>query len=93
LSPFLPLDALIVPNLYSVKLEQGSVTSLLEEDGIIRGVNYKTRSGQELTAKAPLTIVCDGCFSNLRRSLCNPKVKILSFSLSLSYISLTQIIH
>ncbi|BAT86953.1 hypothetical protein VIGAN_05028600 [Vigna angularis var. angularis] len=62
----------------NVKLEQGTVTSLLEENGIIRGVNYKTRNGQELTAKAPLTIVCDGCFSNLRRSLCNPKVDVPS---------------
>lgn len=82
---FFPLHALIVGNVCSVKLEQGTVTSLVEENGIIKGVNYKTRSGQELTAKAPLTIVCDGCFSNLRRSLCNPKVNILSFSLSLSY--------
>ncbi|MBA0560968.1 hypothetical protein Golob_017835, partial [Gossypium lobatum] len=34
--------------------------------------------GQELRAYAPLTIVCDGCFSNLRRSLCNPKVDVPS---------------
>ncbi|ESW20305.1 hypothetical protein PHAVU_006G197900 [Phaseolus vulgaris] len=62
----------------NVKLEQGTVTSLVEENGVIKGVNYKSRSGQELTAKAPLTIVCDGCFSNLRRSLCNPKVDVAS---------------
>ena len=65
----------------SVKLEQGTVTSLLEQNGTVKGVHYKTKSGQELTAKAPLTIVCDGCFSNLRRSLCNPKVRVLDFSL------------
>lgn len=63
----------------SVKLEQGTVTSLLEENGTIKGVNYKTKSGQEFIAKAPLTIVCDGCFSNLRRSLCNPKVRMPGF--------------
>ncbi|KAG8478455.1 hypothetical protein CXB51_028378 [Gossypium anomalum] len=40
------------------------------------GVQYKTKDGQELRAYAPLTIVCDGCFSNLRCSLCNPKVKL-----------------
>lgn len=57
-----------------MKLEQGTVTSLIEENGIIKGVYYKTKNGQELTTKAPLTIVCDGCFSNLRRSLCNSKV-------------------
>jgi squalene monooxygenase len=64
-------------NFTSVHLEQGTVTSLLEEKGTIRGVQYKTKDGQELTAFAPLTIVCDGCFSNLRRSLCDPKVRTL----------------
>ncbi|KAK6160573.1 hypothetical protein DH2020_003954 [Rehmannia glutinosa] len=54
-------------SLPNVKLEQGTVTSLLEENGTIRGVQYKTKSGEELKAYAPLTIVCDGCFSNLRR--------------------------
>ncbi|XP_019423699.1 PREDICTED: squalene monooxygenase-like isoform X2 [Lupinus angustifolius] len=65
-------------SLQNVKLEHGTVTSLLKENGTIKGVNYKTKSGQEFTAKAPLTIVCDGCFSNLRRSLCNPKVEVPS---------------
>ncbi|KAK8716581.1 hypothetical protein V6N13_043887 [Hibiscus sabdariffa] len=67
--------AATLPN---VRLEQGTVTSLLEEKGIIRGVQYKTKDGEELRAYAPLTIVCDGCFSNLRRSLCNPKVDVPS---------------
>lgn len=58
----------------SVRLEQGTVNGLLEENGIVKGVAYKTRAGEELKAYAPLTIVCDGCFSNLRRSLCSPKV-------------------
>lgn len=58
----------------SVRLEQGTVTSLLEENGTIKGVQFKSKDGKELTAYAPLTIVCDGCFSNLRRSLCSPKV-------------------
>ncbi|GKV24284.1 hypothetical protein SLEP1_g33914 [Rubroshorea leprosula] len=62
----------------NVRLEQGTVTSLIEERGTIKGVHYKINTGHELTAKAPLTIVCDGCFSNLRRSLCNPKVDIPS---------------
>lgn len=59
----------------SVQLEQGTVTSLLEDNGTVKGIHYKTRTGQELTAYAPLTVVCDGCFSNLRRSLCDPKVR------------------
>lgn len=57
-----------------MRLGQGTVTSLIEENGTIKGVHYKTKAGQELEAFAPLTIVCDGCFSNLRRSLCKPKV-------------------
>lgn len=64
--------------LNSITLEQGSVTSLLEEKGTIKGVQYKNKDGQELEAYAPLTIVCDGCFSNLRRSLCTPKVCVAS---------------
>lgn len=67
--------AATLPN---VRLEQATVTSLIEEKGTIKGVQYRTKSGQEMTAYAPLTIVCDGCFSNLRRSLCDPKVDIPS---------------
>ncbi|CAI9769181.1 unnamed protein product [Fraxinus pennsylvanica] len=67
--------AATLPN---VRLEQGTVTSLLEEEGTIKGVQYKTKNGEEITASAPLTIVCDGCFSNLRRSLCTPKVDVPS---------------
>lgn len=65
-------------SLPNVRLEQGAVTALLEEKGTVKGVHYKTKTGEELTAYAPLTIVCDGCFSNLRRSLCDPKVDIPS---------------
>ncbi|KAJ6951501.1 hypothetical protein NC653_040822 [Populus alba x Populus x berolinensis] len=61
-------------SLPNVKLDQGTVTSLVEENGTIKGVLYKTKAGQELAASASLTIVCDGCFSNLRRNLCNPKM-------------------
>ncbi|KAL2476822.1 Squalene epoxidase 1 [Forsythia ovata] len=67
--------AATLPN---VRLEQGTVISLLEENGTVKGVQYKTKNGQEIMAYAPLTIVCDGCFSNLRRSLCTPKVDIPS---------------
>ncbi|TKY46698.1 Squalene monooxygenase [Spatholobus suberectus] len=67
-----------------VQVEQGTVTSLLEQDNrTIIGVQYKTKDGRELKAYAPLTIVCDGCFSNLRRSLCHPKVEVPSFFVGL----------
>ncbi|KZV54514.1 hypothetical protein F511_01312 [Dorcoceras hygrometricum] len=65
-------------SLPNVRLEQGTVVSLLEENGTIKGVEYKSKSGEELKAYAPLTIVCDGCFSNLRRALCIPKVDVPS---------------
>lgn len=60
------------------------MTSLLEEKGTIKGVQYKTKDAQELSAYGPLTIVCDGCFSNLRRSLCNPKV-IKNFNVNMRF--------
>lgn len=61
-------------SLPNVKLEQGTVTSMIEENGIVKGVQYKTKDGEEMKAYAPLTVVCDGCFSNLRRSLCSPMI-------------------
>lgn len=63
--------------MFSVRMEQGTVTSLLERNGTIKGVEYKIKTGEKHTAYAPLTVVCDGCCSNLRRNLCNPKVKML----------------
>ncbi|KAM0884821.1 hypothetical protein ACQ4PT_030752 [Festuca glaucescens] len=65
-------------SLPNIQLEQGTVTSLLEENGTVKGVQYKNKSGEELKAYAPLTIVCDGCFSNLRRVLCSPTVDVPS---------------
>ncbi|TQE02406.1 hypothetical protein C1H46_011931 [Malus baccata] len=50
----------------------------LGEKGTIKGVKFRRKGSQEFTAHAPLTIVCDGCCSNLRRYLCNPKVEIPS---------------
>lgn len=58
------------------------MTSLLEEKGTIKGVQYKNKNGEEVSAYAPLTIVCDGCFSNLRKSLCKPKVGMASLCFS-----------
>ncbi|KAL6220101.1 hypothetical protein ACLB2K_007858 [Fragaria x ananassa] len=58
-----------------VKLEQGTVTTLIEEKGTIKGVIYKNKAGEELRTYAPLTIVCDGCFSNLRKNLSASKVE------------------
>lgn len=59
----------------SVRMEQGTVTSLIESKGTVKGVKYKNKDGEDVKAFAPLTIVCDGCFSNLRKSLCIPQVQ------------------
>ncbi|CAI9303138.1 unnamed protein product [Lactuca saligna] len=67
--------ASLLPN---VQLKQGTVSSLLEDNGTIKGVMYKNKNSEIMKAYAPLTIVCDGCFSNLRRSLCNPQVDVPS---------------
>ncbi|KAL9245857.1 hypothetical protein vseg_019459 [Gypsophila vaccaria] len=65
-------------SLPNVQLEQGTVTSLIEEDGVVKGVHYRTKDGEQLKAYAPLTIVCDGGTSMLRRSLCSPTVDVPS---------------
>ncbi|XP_013634115.1 PREDICTED: squalene monooxygenase 1,1-like [Brassica oleracea var. oleracea] len=72
-------------SLPNVRLEQGTVKSLIEEKGVIKGVTYKNSSGEETTAFAPLTVVCDGCFSNLRRSLNNNDAEVMSYQVG--YIS------
>ncbi|KAG8503840.1 hypothetical protein CXB51_001942 [Gossypium anomalum] len=70
-------------SLPNVSIEQRTVTSLIEENGTIKGVQYKTKGGRELRAYAPLTIVCDDSFSNLRCSFCYPKVDIPYYFVSL----------
>ncbi|XP_061371421.1 squalene epoxidase 3-like isoform X1 [Gastrolobium bilobum] len=73
-----------VAALPNVRMEQGTVTSLLERDNkTIIGVQYKSKDGKELKAYAPLTIVCNGCFSNLRHSLCHRKVEVPSYFVGL----------
>ena len=61
-------------NIGSVQLEEGTVKFLIEEKGVVKGVIYKNSAGEEITAFAPLTVVCDGCYSNLRRSAVDNKV-------------------
>ncbi|XP_010454706.1 PREDICTED: squalene epoxidase 5 [Camelina sativa] len=72
-------------SLSNVRLEEGTVRSLIEEKGVIKGVTYKNSAGEETTALAPLTVVCDGCYSNLRRSLSDNNAEVLSYQVG--YIS------
>lgn len=56
-----------------VELIQGNVTSFLEEQGKVVGVVYKTGPEAMNEARAPLTIACDGCGSNLRNKFIHAK--------------------
>ncbi|CAH8352077.1 unnamed protein product [Eruca vesicaria subsp. sativa] len=47
-------------------------------EGVVKGVTYKNSAGEEINAFAPLTVVCDGCYSNLRRSAIDNKEEVLS---------------
>lgn len=50
------------------ELRQGTVTTLLQEGAQVCGVTYKDSSNTVHEVRAPLTIVCDGCFSNFRKN-------------------------
>ncbi|XP_051149155.1 squalene epoxidase 3-like [Andrographis paniculata] len=63
----------------NVRFEQGTVVSLIEENGAIKGVRYNTKNSQVVASTyAPLTIVCDGSSSNLRCTLSTPMVEFQS---------------
>lgn len=53
----------------SVELRQGTVTSLQEANGRVTGLNYKDANGEVKTVTGALTVVCDGLFSNFRKTL------------------------
>ncbi|KAK5618145.1 hypothetical protein CRENBAI_021599 [Crenichthys baileyi] len=68
--------AMAEPN---VKFIEGTVTSLLEEDGCVTGVQYKDKgTGEVKDIHAGLTVVADGCFSKFRKSLVSGKARISS---------------
>uniref|UniRef100_A0A3Q2T4I2 Squalene monooxygenase n=1 Tax=Fundulus heteroclitus TaxID=8078 RepID=A0A3Q2T4I2_FUNHE len=68
--------AMAEPN---VKFLEGTVTSLLEEDGCVTGVQYKAKeTGDIKDIHAGLTVVADGCFSKFRKSLVSGKARISS---------------
>ncbi|MED6233347.1 hypothetical protein ATANTOWER_010496 [Ataeniobius toweri] len=63
----------------TVKFIEGTVTSLLEEDGCVTGVQYKDKgTGEVKDIHAGLTVVADGCFSKFRKSLVSGKARISS---------------
>ncbi|XP_043922161.1 squalene monooxygenase-like [Protopterus annectens] len=63
----------------NIKIIEGSVTRLLEEDGYVIGVLYKEKdTGNVKEVHAPLTLVADGLFSNLRKCLISRKPTVTS---------------
>jgi squalene monooxygenase len=50
---------------------------------VVTGVQYKTSDGETRVARAALTIVCDGMYSNLRKKLSEPNIKHPSFFVAL----------
>ncbi|KAJ3127979.1 Squalene epoxidase, partial [Physocladia obscura] len=65
----------------NVTTVEGTVGTLLtderDEDCVI-GVSYSSKSEKDRLAYAPLTIVCDGCFSKFRKEVNNKPVTVKS---------------
>ena len=60
-----------------VKVMEATVSRLVEEEGEVKGVEYKVKN--ELKKQflfAPLTIVCDGLFSNFRKHFIGETEKV-----------------
>jgi squalene monooxygenase len=64
---------------FSATYIEGSVSKLIEENGVIKGVEYKDKeSGETKTVLAPMTVVADGCFSKFRKELVANKPEVKS---------------
>ncbi|KAK7502255.1 hypothetical protein BaRGS_00006619 [Batillaria attramentaria] len=58
---------------------EGSATKLIEDNGVVVGVEYRRKDNEKPEAVyAPLTIVVDGCFSKFRKELVKESVKVTS---------------
>ncbi|OCT75038.1 squalene monooxygenase [Xenopus laevis] len=63
----------------NVRIIEGSVTQLLEENDIVIGVQYRDKeTGDTKALHAPLTVVADGVFSKFRKNLITGQVKVSS---------------
>ncbi|KAK0069652.1 squalene monooxygenase [Biomphalaria pfeifferi] len=63
----------------NVTYVEGTATKLIEENGIVTGVQYKLKNEEESKeVYAPLTFVVDGCFSKFRKELVKESVKVTS---------------
>lgn len=70
-----------LPNIHAV---DGTVTGFHETDGNITGVVYRPAGSEtEEVLNAPLTIVCEGPFSNLREKLSDSEKQVSGYFLGL----------
>jgi len=78
----------------NVTVEEGTVTELVmsENKEVISGVIYRSKTGETKTVAAPLTIVCDGCFSRFRKHLVSatPTVRSKFYGLILENCTLVK---
>ncbi len=73
-----------IKTLSSVKLVEGTVSTLVEEDGKIKGVKYISKEEkEERIVRAGLTVVCDGMFSLFREGLAANEKKVSSYFMGL----------
>eukprot|EP01100_Stratorugosa_tubuloviscum_P015487 TRINITY_DN895_c1_g1_i1.p1 TRINITY_DN895_c1_g1~~TRINITY_DN895_c1_g1_i1.p1 ORF type:complete len:493 (+),score=260.66 TRINITY_DN895_c1_g1_i1:48-1526(+) len=79
----------------TVQIIEGNVIKLIEQQNLVEGIIYKNKKGEKKEIRAPLTIVCDGCFSNLRRNLCDAQIQQKSrfVGLILKNIQLPVLLH
>eukprot|EP01102_Stenamoeba_stenopodia_P004746 TRINITY_DN1508_c0_g1_i3.p2 TRINITY_DN1508_c0_g1~~TRINITY_DN1508_c0_g1_i3.p2 ORF type:complete len:502 (-),score=108.56 TRINITY_DN1508_c0_g1_i3:1968-3473(-) len=63
----------------TVEVREATVTKLIQEGDVVKGVSYRKKDGTVEEALAPLTVVCDGCFSALRKDLTDAQYSLKSY--------------
>lgn len=70
--------------LENVDVFEGRVSSIIEEDGVVKGIEYFTKGNDESrTIDAGLTIISDGPLSRFREPYAKPEIKVSGFFLGI----------
>src|SRR5688572_6209826 len=70
-------------NLPNVTVVEAPATSLIEEEGTVKGVNYTDGNNQAQQIRASLTIISDGALSIFRKDFSRAEKKITGYFLGL----------
>jgi len=70
-------------NLSNVKVIEAQANSLIEEENIVKGVNYTDGNDRLQQIRASITIICDGALSIFRKNLSTTEKKITGYFLGL----------